>query len=347
MNWKTKKNLSLLIGLIVSIVLIWFLFKNIEFSKLVEALKDANYLWLIPNIILIVITMYLRAFRWRYMLEPIKHVQFSKLMAATCVGFMANNILPARLGEFVRAYSLSTQDKEISKSASLATIFVERMVFDLFALLMIFVFIITYSSKLRQQLELNIYFSENMLYGAKLAVVVAILGLITTLILAHKPEQSGHLITKYLFFFPERIKQFIKSIIDRFAQGLQFLISIKSVVYVALYTFLIWIIMGLSNYFVFLAFGFDVSVDASFVLLVVVSILIMAPSTPGFLGVYHYGVVISLGIYGITDEKARACALVLHAAQYMIITLMGFYFLKKEHLSLKKLEESAIDDSKI
>jgi uncharacterized protein (TIRG00374 family) len=221
------------------------------------------------------------------------------------------------------------------------------MVFDLFALLMIFATIITYSSKLRQQLDLNISFSENMIYGAKLAVIVAILGLFFTLILAHKPEQSGHLITKYLFFFPVKIKHFVKSIIDRFAQGLQFLINIKSVIYVALLTFLIWIIMGISNYFVFLAFDFNISVDASFVLLVVVSILIMAPSTPGFLGVYHYGVVISLGIYGITDEKARACALVLHAAQYLIVTLMGFYFLKKEHLSLKKLEESAIDESKI
>jgi uncharacterized protein (TIRG00374 family) len=344
MNWKTKKNLSLLFGIIISVILIWFLFRNIEFSKLVDALKGANYLWLAPNIILIIITMYLRAFRWKFMLNPIKHVEFSKLIAATCVGFMANNILPARLGELVRAYSLSTQDKEISKSASLATIFVERMVFDLVALLMIFGAIITYSSKLREQLELNIYFSENMIYGSKIAVIIAIAGLIFTLILAHKPEQSGHLITKYLFFFPAKFKQFIRSIIDRFSHGLRFLISIKSVIYVALITFLIWIIMGISNYFVFLAFGFDISVDASFVLLVVVSILIMAPSTPGFLGVYHYGVVISLGIYGITDEKARACALVLHAAQYFIVTLMGFYFLKKEHLSLKKLEESAIDE---
>lgn len=347
MNWKTKKNLSLILGIFVSLILIWFLFRNIEFDKLVDALKGANYLWLIPNIILIVITMYLRAYRWKYMFSPIKSVLFSKLIAATCIGFMANNILPARLGEFVRAYSLSTQDDEISKSASLATIFVERMIFDLFALLIIFVGIITYSAELRQQLEMNISFGENMIYGAKLAVIIAFAGLIAMLILVHKPEQSGHLITKYLFFFPQKLKIYIKAIIDKFAQGLRFLTELKSVIYVTLHTFLIWILMGLSNYFIFAAFGFDISIDASFVLLVVVSILIMAPSTPGFLGVYHYGVVISLDIYGITDEKARACALVLHAAQYLIVTLMGFYYLKKEHLSLKKLEETAIDESKI
>ena len=103
--------------------------------------------------------------------------------------------------------------------------------------------------------------------------------------------------------------------------------------------------MGLSNYFVFMAFGFDITVDASFVLLVVVSILIMVPSTPGFLGVYHYGVVVSLGLYGISDEEARACAIVLHAAQYLVVTAMGFYFLKKEHLSLNTEDDSSDSQS--
>ena len=126
---------------------------------------------------------------------------------------------------------------------------------------------------------------------------------------------------------------------------LEFLKDIKAVLNVAVQTLLIWILMGLSNYFVFRAFGFDIPLDASFVLLVVVSVLILAPSTPGFLGVYHYGVVLSLNVYGITDERALSCALVLHAAQYTVVTLMGFYFLKKEHLTLKDLEEGVVEDA--
>ena len=131
MTINQKKVVYLLIGLGISVVLLWLLFRNINFTELVAALRGANYLWLIPNILLIVLTMYQRAFRWRYMVAPIKKVRFSKLLAATCIGFMANNVLPLRLGEFVRAYSLSSQDREVTKSASLATIFVERMVFDL------------------------------------------------------------------------------------------------------------------------------------------------------------------------------------------------------------------------
>ena len=341
MDAKTKKGIYLLIGLIISGYLIWWLFHKIDFEKLVDVLKTAHYVWLIPNILLIFVAMYQRAYRWKFMLLPIKRVKFSTLIAATCVGFMANNVLPARLGEFVRAYSLSSQDKDISKSSSLATIFVERTIFDLVALLIIFGGVLFYSDNLQAQLENNLEFGKQIIYGAKLAIFVAIGGLLMMILLAVKPSEIGNILTKYLFFLPDKVKDIIKETVTKFSKGLLFLTNFKTVLNVTAQTLLIWILMGLSNYFIFLTFGFDIPLDACFVLLVVVSILIMVPSTPGFLGVYHYGVVISLGIYGITDEEARACALVLHATQYIVVTLMGFYFLKKEHLSLKSLEQSA------
>lgn len=341
MSTRVKKAIYIIIGVVISGYLIWKLFGNVDFNKLIVILENANYFWLIPNIALIAFAMYQRAYRWRFMLEPIKIVKFKNLLAATCVGFMANNVLPARLGEFVRAYSLSKQDSDISKSASLATIFVERMIFDLVALLIIFGSVLMWSGNLRHLLETNLDLGHKIIEGSKWAIFVALGGLAVMLVIAYKPERIGILLTKYLFFLPDKVKEFIKTVVDKFSHGLRFLTNVMSVLNVGFQTLLIWVLMGISNYFVFLAFGFKIPIEASFVLLVVVSILIMVPSTPGFLGVYHYGVIISLGIYGIKDEEARACALVLHAAQYIVITLMGFYFLKKEHLSLKDLEEDA------
>ncbi|MCK4574320.1 MAG: flippase-like domain-containing protein [candidate division Zixibacteria bacterium] len=337
MTRKTKRATYFLLGLAISAVLIWVLFRNIDFGKLVQALKGADYIWLVPNVMLIVLTMYLRAWRWKFMIDPIKRVGFPDLLASTCVGFMANNVLPLRLGEFVRAYSLASQDKEITKSASLATIFVERTVFDLGALLIIFGTIVWFSDSLRDQVN------DSMIVATNMAIVIALVGLIAMLVMALKPNQVGNLLTRYLFFLPDRVKELIKGVILKFSHGLQFLTDFRAVILVTLHTFLIWFVMGVSNYFVFLAFDFDIPFDASFVLLVVVSIMILAPSTPGFLGVYHSGVVISLSLYGITDERALSCALVLHAAQYITVTLMGFYFLKKRHLSLKTLEEEATE----
>jgi uncharacterized protein (TIRG00374 family) len=330
-----KKVLYLLIGLGISVVLLWFLFRNINFTDLVTALRGANYLWLIPNMLLIFVTMYQRAYRWRFMLAPIKQVEFSKLVAATWIGFMANNVLPLRLGEFVRAYSLSSQDKKVTKSASLATIFVERMVFDLVALLLIFGVVLYVS---------HVSLDESMKYGLNLAIGIALGGILVVLVLALKPNQVGRLLARYLFFAPNRVREFIESVVLKFSRGLEFLSDFRSVVSVAIQTILIWLLMGFSNIFVLWAFGFRLTLDASYVLLVMVSISILIPSSPGFVGVYHTGAVWSLMAYGVSKEDALSCALVLHAAQYIVVTLMGFYFLKREHLSLKKLGEEATEE---
>lgn len=333
MTTTQRKLLSVAGGIAISVVFIWVLFWNIDFKSLLVSLGQANYWWLIPNILMVMFAMPQRAYRWKFMIRPVKEVPFHKLMAATCVGFMANNVLPLRLGEFVRAYSLSYQDKDVSKSASLATIFVERMVFDLVALLMIFGAVVAVAT---------VHIPDEMKLGIWMAIGVALFGLALVLYLAIKPSQAGDMMARYLFFLPERAKTSMKSIIIRFSAGLEFMMHWKDATWVGLQTILVWIFMGASNYFVFLAFGFDLPLEASYFLLVVVSISILVPSSPGFVGVYHAGTVFTLTQYGIGKEDALSFALVLHAAQYIPITLMGFYYLRKEHLSLKELERDAV-----
>lgn len=337
MTLRGQRFLYFLLGLLISAALLWALFRNIHFAELWDALKGANYLWLIPNIVLIVFTMYQRAYRWKFMIAPIGHVPFSKLLSATWIGFMANNVLPLRLGEFVRAYSLASRHKKITKSASLATIFVERMVFDLVALLLIFGGVLYIS-----RIELD----ESMKLALNVAIGIALTGLVLIFVLARKPQQTGQLITRYLFFVPESGKSVIRSVVMKFARGLEFLSDAKATAWVGLQTITIWILMGISNVFVFKAFDLGLPLDASFVVLVVVSVSILVPSSPGFIGVYHAGAVWSLVAYGVPKAEALSCALVLHAAQYIVVTVIGFYYLKKEHLSLKQLGEEASSDDK-
>lgn len=333
MKAQRKRALYVILGLLISLVLVWALFRNVNFGELVQALTNANYYWLIPNIILVISAMHQRAWRWQFMMAPIKKVGFDKLLSATCIGFMANNVLPLRLGEFVRAYSLSSQDKEITKSASLATIFVERMVFDLVVLLMIFGGVVGMS-------QLSVH--QDMREGTLVAVAIAVVGICFIFALAFKPELSGRILTRTLVMTPESIKARISDLVLKFARGLEFIKNFKTLSIVSVQTILLWLLMGFSNYFVFKAFGFDLPLSASYVLLVVVSISILIPSSPGFVGVYHAGTVWTLSQYpGITKEQALSFALVLHAAQYIPITVMGFYYLKKEHLSLKRLGEEA------
>lgn len=327
-----KKLWSFFLGILISGAFLYVIFRNVQISELTAALKSANYWWLIPNLFFVILAMFQRAERWKHMLKPIIEMPYKKLLSATCIGFMANNVLPLRLGEFVRAYSLARNEKRLTKSASLATIFVERMVFDLLALLMILsVLVFLIPTKFDDRLKL----------GAALSLGIAIAGLLFAIVILLKPEGTGRLIGRYLFFLPLRAKEYISSTIVKFSRGLLFLKNWKHILWVSGHTLFIWLFMGISNIFVFYAFGFDLPIYVSYFLLIVVSISILIPSAPGFVGVYHAGAVWALTYFDVDSAEAISCALVLHAAQFVPITVMGFYYVWKEGLSLKQLEKEA------
>lgn len=331
----SRRAITITLGIVVSFaVLIWMGYK-LDFNQVYTSLKQANYWWLIPNIVLILITMYQRAFRWRSMARPIKEVAFGKLLSATAVGFMANNVLPLRLGEFVRAYSLSKQDPDISKSASMAMIVTERLIFDMAALIGIFGIVLwtTDIPELAERRTFGMFF-----FG------LAMSGYVFAVLMAKWPSQVSGFVYKTLGMFPEKVRSGVSEIIHRFSDGLQFMRSPSAGVSTFLQTVVIWLFLGLSNYFVFLAFDLKVPLEASFVTLVVVSILISAPSTPGFAGVYHAGVILALGSYGIDKATATACAVIMHATQYIGVTLYGLYHLRKGHFSLKEMEKAALSE---
>jgi uncharacterized protein (TIRG00374 family) len=332
MTNRGKKILIQVAGFAITIGLLVYLFYKVNYAELGQALSGANYWWLIPNVILIMVTMVFRAYRWKHMIQPIKDVPVKRLFSITMIGFMANNVLPFRLGELVRAYSLSRKE-HVSKSASLATIFVERLVFDLLALLIIFG-IVLLISPLKMDQELKV--------GAMVTIGAGLIGLLFAVYLSRRSERDSHILKRIIRIFPARFRPGFENAIARFATGLEFMRDGRQMFWVTFHTFAIWVVMGLSNYFILLAFGWsDLPIAASFVILVVVSILITVPATPGFVGVYHYGTVLSLSFYGIAKGPALSCALVMHATQFLVITLVGFYYLRREHLSLKEIEEEA------
>lgn len=331
MTSRQKKIAVNVIGFLISAVLLVFIFYRVDFAELADALKGANYYWLIPNVVLIMVTMVFRAYRWKYMVLPIRDIGIPRLFSITMIGFMANNVLPFRLGEFVRAYSLSSKE-HVSKSAALATIFVERLVFDLLALLSIFgvVFLIS-------PMEI----SDELRIGIIVTVSTGLIGMLIAIYLSARQQRDSHVMKLFRWILPEKLYLVVEGTVSRFATGLEFLRSGRGLFWVSFHTIMIWVVMGLSNYFIFLVFGLDLPITASFVLLVVVSVLIIAPSTPGFVGVYHYGVYVSLSFYGVPKSTAVSCALVMHATQFLVITLIGLYYLRREHLSLRAIEEGA------
>ncbi len=348
MTLKVKKLITVIIGIAISVGLMTYLYYGIDFGELATALAQVNYWLLIPNVILVMVTMIFRAYRWQYMILPIKKVPFSRLFSITMIGFMANNVLPLRLGELVRAYSLSAREK-VTKSASLATIFVERMVFDLLALLIIFAVVLIYSpldldkfSNVAEKIGMT---PDTARYLLLAIISVGLLGLLLAFYLSRRSGRDSRIMKIILSILPISVRPSVEETVVKFSSGMEFMRDRKCVSWVIFHTFMIWLVLGLSNYFILIAFfGTALPLTASFVILVIVSILITIPSSPGFVGVFHAGAIIALGLYPtITSDEnmVKSCALVMHATQYIVITVVGFYYMRTEHLSFKQIELDA------
>jgi uncharacterized protein (TIRG00374 family) len=322
-QWKT------LFGAVISLLFLYLAARKIDVRAVGEAFREANYLYTIPNAVAILLCMWLRALRWRYLLRPVRSLTAGRLFSPVMIGFMANNLLPMRLGEFVRAYSLGEKEK-ISKSASFATIVVER-VFDTFILLLMFAIVIAFSP-----------FPDwaNKIGYSTFAVNIAIL--LFFFFLKKKTGPTLRVLERLFKIFPRKLAEFLYNTTCRFTEGLAVLSDLRSLFYIAAFSGLIWVITALSNYFIFLSFDLRPPLYACFFLLVVVAFAIMLPASPGFIGTFHFGCTVALSYFRINPNISFPFSVVLWSCQYFPVTLLGLYYLRKEHLSLKKARAEGV-----
>ncbi|MBI5868526.1 MAG: flippase-like domain-containing protein [candidate division Zixibacteria bacterium] len=321
-----------IIGGIISLVFMYLALRKVDYSDLWTTLQGARWSYLIPNIVLVVGVMFIRAWRWQLILRPIARIPFARVYSSTMIGFMANNVLPARLGEIARAVSLGLKTG-ISRSATLATIIVER-IYDSFVLLA-FLWLVFSFSQLSTHTEV-----ARIRYLGWIFLCVNVALVLILILLQFRNASVVRFVERVTRKMSPRVQAVSREITEKFARGLRVHHNWPTTVGVAVSSLVIWIIMGFSNYFVFLALGFHLPWEASFVVLVVVSLMISIPSTAGFVGVYHWATQISLQVYGLSPSEAVAVAIVLHAAQYIPITVLGFYHLRREHLRLRTVDGS-------
>jgi uncharacterized protein (TIRG00374 family) len=321
---------KLLIGILISIVFLYLAFRKVDYVELWEALKGANYWYILPNVVLVVLSMWMRAIRWKFMVNPIKKVGMGSLFSSVMIGFMANNVLPARLGEFIRAYSLGSKEK-MSRSATFATIMIER-IFDGFSLL----FILWLSLLMYPEFPGWVKKASNLF----LLMNIATLGFLV--LIEVKRELAVKFFNLVFRILPSSLSSRGSEIVEKFISGLAVFRNIPSLLWILGWSILIWVMVGISNYFIFLAFDQTPAIFASFILLGIVSLAVMLPSSPGFVGTFHYACVASFVILNLNEAVSRPFSIVLHASQYIPVTLIGLYYLRKEHLSLRTIESDSM-----
>jgi uncharacterized protein (TIRG00374 family) len=310
------------IGVAVSAVLLWVAVRGVSFDEVLEQLRRVRPLWLVPLIASIFVRFWLTAIRWQLLLRPVKRIGVHRLFAITMIGFMANNVLPARLGEFVRAYALG-RSEALPPSLPFATIVIER-IFDGFTLLL---FLLGGLSFLRP--------GRALLWAAGLTGALY-LGILAGLMILRTGRGMG-VLDATLGRLPTRLAGPARRLVDSFRAGLDVLSDGRALASTAALSVLIWVVNALGVEATFYAFGLDLPAYASFLLLGTIAVALVLPSAPGYVGPFQIGTVEGLALVGVARDTALSLSIVYHLANYVPITLVGLAYLSVLNLTLGDL----------
>ena len=334
-----KLTLSFIAGIVISAAALYLAFRNVPFTELIGYFATINYIWVLPSIIIVVLCFFIRALRWRIILESSRKISLIRAYHPMIIGFMMNCVLPGRVGELARPVILKKKEN-IPFATGLATVAAER-VFDICFLVLFLV--LTFSVvKIDPDLKMVIgtyEFSRETLEGVfsgmvKLGILM-IAGI--ALISINKIQQLvNRLIMKIpdLFFFAGR--RFRATLSDKFcrpltgfveniARGFYLIRYPKKLLVCFILSFLVWGLHALSYYIFSIGSpGISLTFMEMSAHMVILMFIIALPSVPGFWGLWEAGGIFALSLFGIATKDAAGFTLVNHAIQMFPIIIMGF-----------------------
>ena len=332
---KVAPDNKLWIGIGISLFFLFLLFRKIDFHKLLAAFREMDYRYLLPAVFFTFISYFFRAVRWKYLLLPLKKTRMKNLFPATIIGYMANNLLPARLGEFVRAYVLGEKEG-LSTSAVFASLVVDRL-FDGFTVLLILL-LTFFTVKLPPGMG---KVQNGLVVGGYVTLAVYITVVIFLVTLKRKTLQTINLIAWFLKPFPAKVSEKIIPLLGSFIEGVR--LSSRPAELVALLStsgviwfFAIWPVDLLLR-----SFGIILPITASMFIMVFLVFAVMVPASPGYVGTYHAACVYGLMAFNIQKEKALSIALIIHGVSFFPVILLGAYFLWIDKYSLSEIRSKS------
>ena len=316
--------LRLALGIAISVALFAYLLTTVNLAQVAERLRHTHLGWTAISVLLAPIGLCVRAARWRYLFTPADRPP--GLLPAMMIGYMANNILPLRAGELVRVYVVARRWGR-GFWAVLGTLVVERVLDSLAIVgaLAILVFLIPVP-KIFQ-------------YTAATLLAVDLVAVAILVTLAVAPEAAARLLARLTVRWPH-VEHRATRIFSTFVQGLDGVRARGNLVPLIGWTLLVWVVPALSAWTMLLAMDLHLPLTAAWTVLAFVGLSISIPSAPGYVGVFHYAAVLALEIFGVTRETAVGYALLFHAAQIVPVTLIGWLFLLREHVTLREAARS-------
>lgn len=320
------------LGVLISAVFVWLTARGLHWDEFVAALRGARYGWLLPAASVYFVAVLTRTWRWHYMLRHMKPIRVRRLFPIVVIGYMGNNVFPARAGEVIRSYILRKKEG-VPISASLATVALERLFDGL--VMCAFVFLTLPFVPLPRLYQGIVILASALFFVA----------LIVFLLLAANPARAESIAARIVSFFtPLRFRDRAVRLAAKFLVGLHALRSPRDLLMITIASVAVWLTETSTYWIVAQAFpALDVSFVALMLMTAVVNLATMIPSAPGYVGTFDKPGIEALKAFGQPSNLAAAFTIVLHVTLWLPITLLGFLFMARESLHWRELEWATQD----
>ncbi|HOZ50005.1 MAG TPA: lysylphosphatidylglycerol synthase transmembrane domain-containing protein [Candidatus Hydrogenedentes bacterium] len=340
MNW--KKSVRVLIGLLIGIAVFWWVFRGTDWAEVWASIRRINPLWLPIMLAAIAATFFTRILRWRYIVRAGHPASFRHMFSATQIGFMVNFLLPMRIGEGVRALVL-TRLTRIPFSKSLAMVTLDR-VNDLIGLI-VTMLIAAFAFRPAGDIVLppDIYANPlpaNLIRSGALGTGLFLIAIVSVLALLYvNRELALRLSDRTVGIVSGRLAGWSHHLLDQFAQGLHVFRSASDMAKSVFWGLVTWGLFVAINAIVLSAFGYTYPWYAPFVVTAVVSVAVSLPVAPGFIGQFHFAIVVGVSavLSSVALPDAKAMAILAHLFNLVPILALGFFCLIWENLGLRDL----------
>ena len=308
---------------------IYFAFQGENFDILWNHLLVVKWHSFMLSVILLIISVVIRAKRWQYILKPVEHIPLHPLFASTMIGYFGNSILFFRLGELLRAYSVSV-GRTLTVSQAFGTVMLERII-DAFTVVIILLLLLPWIPMQNSVIQLSLI----VFIGT---TVIAI----TIIIFSYRWNWITALSRNNIF--KHGIGEKLLNIIEKIFDGLTMITRSKHMLQLFIFSALLWITYFTMTYYLLDATHLDdIGLIGAGIILVMGSIAIAIPALPGGMGTYDAGVKFAIMlIFSVSSEEALNFALVSHASNYFPFLIIGSIYFIFGGIRLKDIDRDLV-----